>query len=472
MMRCSSQARFHQQVRFLQRQFLLEGDLPFTEVLPADTIWQALTAAGVAWKDRIYTPLVTLWIFLGQVISADHSCRAAVARFVAHRVSRGQRACSAHTGAYCQARKRLPEQFFARLARGVGKALHQASQPEWLWKNRHVYMFDGTTISMPDTPSNQEAYPQSDKQTPGVGFPLARVAGIFSLSCGAILDLAVARYSGKGQGEVTLFRQLWDLFRHGDVVLTDALMCNYQNLSWLQQRGVDVVTRLNKSKRKADFRRGTRLGKNDRLVRWKKPWIRDMDREERRAIPDFLTIRQCRFWVDQPGFRSREVVIVTTMLDPCEVSVAELAELYRMRWNNETDFSSLKVTLQMDVLRCRTPELVRKEVWTHAIAYNLIRTIMAQSCPRAGILPREISFKATVQILEAFQPLIAAQRGCSLATRVWLYEQVMDAIAVHQVGNRPGRIEPRLRKRRFKKYDYMMKPRNETKLEILKRLAN
>jgi len=471
-MRCSNHARFRQQVRFLQRQFLQNGDLPFTDVLSADIVSQSLAAAGVAWKDRVYTPLVTLWIFLAQVLSADHSCRAAVARFVAHQVSQGQRACSSHTGAYCQARKRLPEEFFAHLARGVGNALHQASQPQWLWKNRHVYMFDGTTISMPDTLSNQEAYPQSNKQTPGVGFPLARVAGIFSLSCGAILDLAVAGYSGKGQGEVTLFRKLWDLFRPGDVVLTDALMCNWRNLCSLQQRGIDTVTRLNKALRRADFRRGERLGKNDHLVRWGKPSMRDIDRETYRSFPDFITVRQCRFWVDDPGFRSREVIIVTTMLDPREVSVTELADLYRMRWNNETDFSSLKVTLQMDVLRCKTPELVRKEIWTHALAYNLIRTIMTQSCHRAGMLPREISFKATVQILEAFQPFIAAQRGCSLTRRVLLYEQVLDAIALYQVGNRPGRIEPRLRKRRFKKYDYMMKPRNETKLEILKRLTN
>jgi hypothetical protein len=471
-MRYCNDRSFRSQFEFLRRQFLQDGELPFAEVLSRETVQLALDAIEVAWNERIYTPLVTLWIFLGQVMSADHSCRAAVARFVAHRVSQGQRVCSSHTGAYCQARKRLPEQFFAHIARGVGKSLHQASQPEWRWKNRNVYMFDGTTISMPDTPSNQEAYPQSNKQTPGVGFPLARVAAIFSLSCGAILDLAVAGYSGKGQGEVTLFCQLWDLFRPGDVVLTDALMCNYQNLCWLQQRGVDVVTRLNKSKRKADFRRGTRLGKNDRLVQWPKPWIRDMDREERRAIPDVITVRQCRFWVDQPGFRSREVIIITTMLDPREVSVAELADLYRMRWNNETDLSSLKVTLQMDVLRCKTPELVRKEIWTHVIAYNLIRTIMAQSCRRAGIQPRQISFKATVQTLEAFQPLIAVRSCRGLSYRVQMYEQIIDAIAVHQVGNRPGRIEPRLRKRRFKKYDYMMKPRNETKLEILKQLMN
>ncbi|TWU51677.1 transposase [Rubripirellula reticaptiva] len=172
--------------------------------------------------------------------------------------------------------------------------------------------------------------------------------------------------------------------------------------------------------------------------------------------------------MDQPGFRSHEVIIVTTILDPRVASVAELAELYGLRWNNETDFSSLKVTLQMDVLRCKTPELVRKEIWTHVLAYNLIRTIMAQSCCRAGMLPREISFKATVQTLEAFQPFIASPSNRSLSDRLLLYQQIMDAIAAHQVGNRPGRVEPRLRKRRFKKYDYMTKPRKEIKLQLLK----
>ncbi len=467
-MRYSNEQLFRSQFEFLRRQFLQDGELPFVDVLARETVQQALDTIEVAWNERIYTPLVTLWIFLGQVISADHSCRGAVARFVAHRVSRGQRACSSHTGAYCQARKRLPEQFFAHIARGVGAALDGKAESDWLWKNRKVFMFDGTTISMPDTPSNQQAYPQSNKQTPGVGFPLARVGAIFSLSCGAILDLAVAGYSGKGQGEVTLFRQLWDLFRPGDVVLTDALMCNWRNLCSLQQRRIDTVTRLNKALRKADFRRGKRLGKNDHLVRWGKPSMRDIDRETYRSFPDFITVRECRFYVDQPGFRSNEVIIVTTILDPRDASVAELAELYGLRWNNETDFSSLKVTLQMDVLRCKTPELVRKEIWTHVLAYNLVRTIMAQSCCRAGMLPREISFKATVQTLEAFQPFIAAPTCRRLADRLMLYEQVMDAVAAHQVGNRPGRIEPRLRKRRFKKYDYMMKPRREIKLQLMK----
>ena len=197
-----------------------------------------------------------------------------------------------------------------------------------------------------------------------------------------------------------------------------------------------------------------------------------MDRKARRAIPESLTVREVRIHVVQPGFRSRTIVIVTTILDPKQASKEELADLYRMRWNNETDFSSLKVTLQMDVLRCKTPELVRKEIWAHVIAYNLIRTIMAQSCCRSGMLPREISFKATIQTLEAFQPLLASSGSRSVANRTMLYEQLIQAIVAHQVGNRPGRLEPRLRKRRTKKYDFMMKPRHECKLEILKRLTN
>lgn len=469
-MRYSNERLFRAQFNFLRRQFLQDGELPFTDILSRETVTQALDTIEIAWNERIYTPLATLWVFLGQVLSADHSCRAAVARFVAHRISHGESPCSSRTGAYCKARKRLPEKFFAHVARQAGAALENTVNRNWLWKNRHVYMFDGSTISMPDTPLNQEAYPQPTSQTPGVGFPLARIAGIFSLSCGAIVDMAICRYAGKGQGEVSMLRELWGMFRPGDVLLTDSLMCTWRDMYLLKERGVDSVSRLNKATRKADFRRGKRLGKDDHVVRWPKPSMRDIDRETYKSLPEYLTVREVRVRVEQPGFRSRTVIVVTTMLDSIQVTKDELADLYRMRWNNETDFSALKVTLQMDVLRCKTPELVRKEIWTHVIAYNLIRAITAQSCSRAGMLPREVSFKATVQTLEAFQPLIAAWECRSLAERMLLYEQLLDAIAVHRVGNRPGRFEPRLRKRRTKKYDYMMKPRNETKLDILKRL--
>ena len=469
-MRDCNRGRFQQQIRFLRRQFLQDGDLPFSNVLSAETVEQALTAIDVVWNDRIYTPLVTLWVFLSQVLSADHSCRAAVARLIAHRVSQGQCPCSSETGAYCQARKRLPENFFSDVARETGRALEKNVDPKWRWKNRRVLMFDGTVASMPDTPDNQAAYPQPDTQHPGLGFPLARIAAVFSLSCGAVLDLGFARYAGKGQGELSLLRRMWGMFVPGDVLLTDRMMCSWTEMLMLQQRGVDSVTRL-KVNRVADFRRGQRLGKGDHIVKWPKPRLpRSIDWQTYKSLPECLTVREIRVQVEQAGFRSRSIVVVTTLLDAEEVTASDLAELYRARWNNEIDLRSLKQTMQMDILRCKTPELVHKEVWTHILAYNLIRSMIAQAATKHAVDPRSISFKAAIQTLEAFQPVIAIQGQRSSIIRMNLYQQLLDAIATHRVGDQPDRFEPRLRKRRPKHYGFLRKPRAETKHEMTKHL--
>jgi hypothetical protein len=464
--------RLHQQVRFLQRQFLQDGRLPFTDVLSEGTITQALKALDVAWLDRIYSPLVTLWVFLSQVLSQDHSCRAAVARLIAHRVSRGQRPCSAETGAYCQARKRLSEKFFSCITRLVGKALDDGVDPAWLWKGRPVYMFDGTTVSMPDTLKNQAAYPQVYNQKPGLGFPIARVCTIMSLSCGAVLDLGISRYAGKGQGELSLLRKLWDLLSPGDVLLTDSYMSTWHEMLTLKQRGVDSVSRLNKALRKADFRRGQRLGQDDHIVRWLKPSsIRHIDWATYKQLPDCLAIRETRIRVRQPGFRTKEIVVVTTLLDPKAATKDDLASLYRSRWSQELDIRDIKISLQMDVLRCKTPELVRKEIWTHILADNLIRTIMAQAASQYGIPPREISFKGTVQTLEAFQPLMSFQGYKGTTFRQELYLQLLQAVAAHRVADRPDRFEPRKRKRNPRKAEMMTKPRWELKRLMRKGVA-
>jgi len=285
-MRHADPARLHQQVSFLRRQFAQDAALPFSDVLSEDLVTQALTTACVSWIDRIFSPLVTLWVFLSQVLSADHSCRAAVARLLAHRVSRGQKRCAARTGAYCQARNRLPEKFFSEVACSVGRALDGQAEAGWLWQGRRVYLFDGTTVSMPDTPANQQAYPQVYNQKTGVGFPIARVGALISLACGAILRLGVCQYAGKGQGEVSLLRTLWDILRPQDVLLTDALLANWANIVMLKQRGIELVGRLNKAHRAADFRRGKRLGHEDHVVQWPKPTsIRSLGREEYHALP-------------------------------------------------------------------------------------------------------------------------------------------------------------------------------------------
>lgn len=469
-MRYSNQGRFQQQVRFLRRQFLQDGELPFTNVLSEEVISQSLATIGSSWLDRIYTPLVTLWVFLGQVLSADHSCRAAVARLIAHLISRGESPCSAETGAYCQARKRLPEEFFSSVARQTGRALEDGVDPQWRWKQRRVYAYDGSSVSMPDTAENQRDYPQPDTQKPGLGFPLARLAAVFSLACGAVLDVGICRYAGKGQSELGMLRTLWDLFRPGDVMLADRLMCTWTEMVMLKQRGVDCVCRLT-SHRKADFRRGERLGKDDHIVKWPKPAKpRSIDRETYNALPEFLMVRECRVRIEQPGFRVTTLIVATTLLDPVEFTKDDLALLYRARWNAELDLRSLKQTLQMDVLRCKTPELVRKEIWTHVLAYNLIRTIIAQAATRHGIEPRTISFKGAVQTLEAFQPVIALQGEHNTAFRQQLYEQLLDAIAIHRVADRPDRYEPRLRKRRPKHYGFLRKPRRLTKRDMQKGL--
>ena len=336
-MRDCNQGWFRQQVNFLRRQFLQDGSLPFSDALSEEIVAKALTAANVRWKDRIYSPLVTLWVFLGQVLSEDHSCRWAVARLIAHRVSRGQRPCSADTGAYCQARKRLPEKFFSEVARRTGRSLDSKVDSRWLWKGRRVLNFDGSSVSMPDTVKNQRAYPQPDTQKPGLGFPLARIAVVFSLSCGAVLDLAICRYAGKGQSELGMLRTLWDWFLPGDVVLTDRLMCTWTEIAILMGRGVDSVTRLHVM-RTADFRRGKRLGKRDHIVQWPKPTKpRSIDRKTYNSLPDFITVREIYVKVEQPGFRTKNMIVVTTLLDADNFTKSDLAQLYRSRWNAETN---------------------------------------------------------------------------------------------------------------------------------------
>lgn len=469
----SNQGRLRQEIGFLRRQFLQEGDLPFTNVLSQQIVSEALTAAKITWNDSIYQPLVTLWVFLSQVLSEDHSCRSAVARLIAHRLASGESACSPGTGAYCTARKRLPEKFFASVTCQIGRTLDAQARGQWSWKGRHVYMFDGTTVSMPDTPANQRAYLQPDTQKPGLGFPMARIGTITSLACGAILNLSFCKYAGKGQSEVGLLHRMWDILSPGDVLLTDCLMSTWTEMVLLKQRGVDSVSRLNRARRSADFRRGKRLGYEDHVVRWLKPCRKPdtIDRRKFNALPAFLEVRELRIRVKQRGFRTKTLVVVTTLCDPEAYTKSDLAQLFRARWNHELDLRSIKTVMHMDVLRCKSPALVRKEVWTHILAYNLIRTIMAQAAIKHGLEPRTISFKGALRLLEEFQRLLDYQAGQGAAHRRRCYSVLLDCIAAHRVADRPDRFEPRLRKRRPKHYAYLRKPRRVIKSEMAKGLT-
>jgi hypothetical protein len=295
---------------------------------------------------------------------------------------------------------------------------------------------------------------------------MARIAAIFSLACGAVMDLGICRYAGKGQSELVLLRTLMKVFRPGDVMLADRLMCAWTEMVMLKERGVDSVCRFT-IHRKADFRMGQRLGAGDHIVVWPKPRKpRTIDQKTYDALPDSLTVRECCVRIRQRGFRIKTLVIATTLLDSEVYSKEDLAQLYRARWNAELDLRSLKQTLQMDIMRCRTPELVRKEIWTHILAYNLIRTIIAQAATKHGIEPRTISFKGVIQTLEAFQPVVDMQGRHDASFRERLYQHLLDAVAVHRVADRPDRYEPRRRKRHAKKYYVFTKPRHETKRDL------
>ena len=261
---------------------------------------------------------------------------------------------------------------------------------------------------------------------------------------------------------------MWDVFRPGDILLADSLMANWTGIVMLKQRGVETVSRLNKANRRADFRRGKRLGPGDHIVRWRKPSsIRSVDWPMYKSLPEYLTVREVRIRVEQAGFRTKSIVVVTTLLDSFQTTREDLAVLYRARWNNELDLRSIKTTMQMDILRGKSPELVHKEIWTHVLAYNLIRTVMAQAATKHGLDPRSISFKGVIQTLEAFQPVIALLGARGTAFRIKLYQQLLDAIAAHRVADRPDRFEPRRVKRRPKRYDRLIKSRQEAKRDIL-----
>ena len=456
---------FQRKIDWFRRQFGQHAGLPFSEVLPAQVVASAMTAMCLQCYDSLYNPVTVLWLFLSQVIHANPTLAATVENFLAWRLGQGMSPCSTDTGAYARARQRLPEALLAMLTRHTGRAADQAALDPWRWLGRTVKLFDGSTVSMPDTPKNQAAYPQSRIQTPGVGFPLARIGVLFSLSVGTVLDLGILRWAGKFQSELAMLRDMIAGLDAGDVLLTDRYLCSCMEIALLKQQGVDFVGRMH-AHRKVDFRRGQRLGSQDHVVQWHKPrrpeW---MTPEDYAAIPETLSIREFRYRIVRPGYRSHTIVVATTLLDAELFSKEEIAKLYRLRWDAEINLRSLKTMMNMDVLRCQSPEMVRKEIWAHLLAYNLIRTVIAQAAAQHGKHPRQISFTRAMRTLEAFRSPLAHTTSQELTS---IYEQMLQAIASHEIGNRPNRLEPRQRKRRPKPYKLMTKPRSQARKQEAK----
>lgn len=453
--------------QFIRRrdQLVQQEGVPFLAILSRSVVETACRAWHHLWRERVYFPWVTLSLFLSQVLSGDHSCDEAIDRFQKFRYDQGLPPVSPETTSYCEARARLPEGVFWELVRRTGHAIHEKAEVSWLFHGRSVKIIDGSTVVMPDTPRNQDAYPQPSMQQPGLGFPIARILVVFSLAVGTVLEAAIGRYQGKQTSELALLRMVIDHFQPGDIVLADRFFCSYWLIAALLALGVDVVVRLHQC-RTADFRRGRRLSRDDHIVIWAKPQqIPDwMSRAEYEAMPEQLTIRETRVDVKDKTKRMRRLVIVTTLLEPRTFPAKELGGLFRQRWHAELDLRSLKTDMHMEMLRTRSPEMVRKEVATYLLAYNLIRGIMAEAARSEGIKPRRVSFKGslhTVREFEAVHLYDPARIERDLPRLVMLISQ-------KRVGHRPDRYEPRAVKRRPKPHPLLRMKRRKAK-ELIKR---
>ncbi len=434
-----------------------EQSLVFERFLPACEIVEVCRQFGHAFRDRIYSPVIALWMFLGQTLSPDHSCREAVHRFNAWRVERGKAKADSNTTSYCEARQRLPEEVCQELARRSGKKCQENAENRWCWKGRDVKVVDGFTLTMPDTPKNQKTYPQPNTQKKGCGFPIMRCVMLFCLRTGAALDVAMGPYRGKKTGENSLLQLLIGLLFPGDILLADRYYASFGNIHRAYKRGYDVVMRAH-HKRKIDFRRGFKQGSYDQIVAYHKPKLRPvwMPKKEFRECPDFVLVRHVSYQVKQKGFRPRRIILATTLLDAALTSVDDLAALYARRWQVELDIRSLKTHLQMEHLRCKSPSMVRKEIYAHMIAYNLIRDLIVTTAIQFDTSPKLLSHQGAVQALNAFAEKLNVGANNIDALEAALYE----SIAQHPIGDRKPRIHPREIKRRPKSYKLMNKPRH------------
>jgi hypothetical protein len=443
----SKKAGLVEQVRRFRARFVQARGAALGKVITAHVLKSAVLEETGSWRERLYGPLTTLVLFIEQVLGTDHSCQDAVARGLSARVAVGQAPCSLNTGPYRKARGRLALGLIERLGGEIAARLCAAQPAPWLWRGRNVKLVDGTTVSMPDTAANQGAFPQSREQKPGLGYPLARLVGIVSLSCGALLEWASGPCEGKNTGETALLWALMDKLAPGDVVVADRYFAGYFGIARLRQQGVDVLIRQHQ-RRRTDFRRGRRLGKRDHVVSWTRPERpRWMDLTTYASMPESVVMREVRL---------ADLTLVTTLVDANEVDKRELVDLYGKRWQIELDFRAIKTVMQMDVLRCKSPEMVRKEIAVHLLAYNLVRTVMAQAACLAHRLPRQLSFKATLQVLNALEENL---RFCPRARLTNRHAIVLGSIAQLVLPVRPNRVESRAVKRRPKPHPLLTKPR-------------
>lgn len=447
------EAVIHQQ-QHARRQASNADAYTFFNLLTGPELFDCVESLLPDHRERLFPPTETLSMFMAQALNADRSCQKAVNDLAVKQLLGGLKPCSTHTGGYCRARQRLPVEMVSTLVRSTGSLISAYSAKTWQWMGRPVRLVDGTTVSMPDTAANQAAYPQSRGQKAGLGFPICRLVGIVCLSSGAVLNAALGRFRGKGGDEQTLLRSMLDTLNAGDVLVGDAYYATYFLLCELQRRGIDgVFEQYGARRRSTDFRRGKRLGTRDHLIGLEKPpkrpaWMSQVYYEQ---VPERLEVRELKV-----GGK----ILVTTLCCTTRTPKAELKGLFKSRWYIELDLRNLKTTMGLEMLSCKTPAMAIKELWVYLLAHNLIRLIMAQSASMAGCLPRELSFKHSLQLWLAWRPFAEA------ASQSENLNGLLLLVAQQRVGNRAGRVEPRALKRRPKPYPLLTRTRHSARAEI------
>ena len=451
-----------QSAEILKEQFFKSLGLPWQDILPASRLNEILEEEGIEYRSRLYTPVVTLWAMIHQALSPDKSLRNTLKCMSTWLTAAGEVAPSADTGAYSKARGRLSEALLQRLVPETAEALEQSVPAAHHWCSRRVKVFDGTTVLMADSAANQAVYPQHGNQAEGCGFPLARVVVFFCLLTGAVVSACVAP---KTMSEIVMSRLLYKDLSPNDVAMADQAYGSYIDLALIKQQQADRVLRKHHA-RTTDFRTGRKNAARDHQVEWHKPKVAPahMNADEFAAIPETLTVREVCLRLSRKGFREKFVIVVTTLLDAERYTAEQLTQLYGWRWRAaEVNLRHLKTTLQMEMLTAKKPVMVRKELWTHLLAYNLLRSIMEKAAPSLDYQRLKLSFQGTRQLFIQTLTLLAT---ADEVVRQRIYAHLLKDIADDALPLRPHRQEPRVVKRRPKPFPRMRAPRAVLKSKL------
>jgi hypothetical protein len=410
-------------------------------------------------RNRLWNLRLVFWTFLWQVAQAGASCREAIRQARALCQNAGLPLPPNTDSPYCQARGGLPLERLQEIHEGLCAEAQRGVALKDLWCGHHVLVVDGSSVTGPDTPANQAAFPQQSVQKSGCGFPIIRLVALLSLATGMLTAWATGPWLSH---EVGLLQTLWEALNPGDVLLADRGFSNWGLLAQCLQRNVDAVFRV-KGVRRSDFHKGKRLSRHERLVDWRKPWAvaKTVTAQEWALLPEVLTLRLVRCQMNIPGFRTRQVIVVTTLLDSEKYPPAALSQLYFRRWAMELSLRNLKTTLQMEHLSCKNPENLQREIRMHFLAHNLVRRLMLQAARRHGVPLERVSFAGSLAAARRYGEALLQTR--SKRQQRELLDALFAVLAEDLVPDRPGRREPRAVKRRPKPYALLTRHRHEFK---------